>query len=237
MGGSFESRRPFRRVVPGETAPRTVMSSEAFLEELEALQAIYGEEFTDLGGSRYAIRITDRVTLEFWSTEGLYPAVEPPSYRIVAMSTPSSCMTGDGAICNASVATDDDDHVDVVHGPVHVERRSRFIAHAARVTTRSQVDWVVRSLRYDSKLQTATHNIVAYRLRLHDGSLLENRDDDGEGGAGDCLLYLLQRMDLVNVVGVVSRWFGGVKLGPDRFRIISNVLKELIDSTEWRHGR
>lgn len=42
MGGSFESRRPFRRVVPGETAPRTVMSSEAFLEELEALQAIYG---------------------------------------------------------------------------------------------------------------------------------------------------------------------------------------------------
>lgn len=146
-------------------------------------------------------------------------------------------MNSDGAICNASVATDDDDHVDVVHGPVHVERRSRFIAHAARVTTRSQVDWVVRSLRYDSKLQTATHNIVAYRLRLHDGSLLENRDDDGEGGAGDCLLYLLQRMDLVNVVGVVSRWFGGVKLGPDRFRIISNVLKELIDSTEWRHGR
>ena len=40
----------------------------------------------------------------------------------------------------------------------------------------------------------------------------------GEHGAGSRLLHLLQITDIVNVMVVVSRWFGGILLGPDRFK-------------------
>lgn len=63
--------------------------------------------------------------------------------------------------------------------------------------------------------------------------LVENRDDDGETGAGDTMLYLLQRANVMNVCVVVTRWFGGVKLGPDRFRIISDVAKWLLQDTGY----
>jgi len=56
----------------------------------------------------------------------------------------------------------------------------------------------------------------------------EDRDDDGETGAGDKVLYLLQRMNVVNVVVMITRWFGGIHLGNDRFKHITNVAKDII---------
>lgn len=35
-------------------------------------------------------------------------------------------------------------------------------------------------------------------------------------------------MDVMNVVVVVSRWFGGVHLGPDRFRHINNATRQVL---------
>jgi putative IMPACT (imprinted ancient) family translation regulator len=46
---------------------------------------------------------------------------------------------------------------------------------------------------------------------------VEEKDDDGEGGAGDNLLHLLVKLNLVDVIVMVSRWYGGVKLGSDRY--------------------
>ena len=46
------------------------------------------------------------------------------------------------------------------------------------------------------------------------------------------LLHLLQVMDVWNCLVVVSRWFGGVKLGPDRFRLINQAAREAL--VEWR---
>jgi len=47
------------------------------------------------------------------------------------------------------------------------------------------------------------------------------RDDDGEGGAGDKLLNLLDVCNAINCVIIVTRWYGGVHLGPDRFKHIN----------------
>lgn len=47
--------------------------------------------------------------------------------------------------------------------------------------------------------------------------------DGGEAGAGNVLLSLLERNQLVNVLIVVTRWYGGTPLGPARFRHISTV--------------
>lgn len=43
-----------------------------------------------------------------------------------------------------------------------------------------------------------------------------DNDDDGESGAGAKLAALLELMGANNVMIVVSRWYGGVHLGPDR---------------------
>jgi putative IMPACT (imprinted ancient) family translation regulator len=39
---------------------------------------------------------------------------------------------------------------------------------------------------------------------------------------------MLQRLNVVDVVVVVTRWYGGVQLGADRFKHITNVAQELV---------
>ncbi|KMU83114.1 imprinted and ancient [Coccidioides immitis H538.4] len=53
-------------------------------------------------------------------------------------------------------------------------------------------------------------------------------DDDGETAAGGRMLHLMQLMDVWDVVVVVTRWYGGVKLGPDRFRIINAAARDAL---------
>ena len=52
--------------------------------------------------------------------------------------------------------------------------------------------------------------------------------DDGESGAGAKLAGLLQAMGAWGVLVVVSRWYGGVKLGAERWRIIGSVAREAV---------
>lgn len=52
--------------------------------------------------------------------------------------------------------------------------------------------------------------------------------DGGERGSGERLCRLLEALHCENVVVVVSRWYGGVKLGSDRWKMISTVAKEAI---------
>jgi len=55
-----------------------------------------------------------------------------------------------------------------------------------------------------------------------------DNDDDGETAAGSRMAHLLELVDVWNVLVVVSRWYGGIKLGPDRFRIINQVAREAL---------
>lgn len=59
--------------------------------------------------------------------------------------------------------------------------------------------------------------------------LAQDYDDDGEDAAGGRLLHLLQILDIKNTVIVVSRWYGGVKLGPARFTHINNAARLLLE--------
>lgn len=54
--------------------------------------------------------------------------------------------------------------------------------------------------------------------------------DNNEGGSGLRLLGLLDRLRLVNILVVVSRWYGGVPLGPGRFKCISDVAMEALQN-------
>ncbi len=57
---------------------------------------------------------------------------------------------------------------------------------------------------------------------------MEDCDDDGESAAGGRLLHLLAVSGVDSAVVVVSRWYGGVQLGPDRFRHINNAARNAL---------
>lgn len=42
------------------------------------------------------------------------------------------------------------------------------------------------------------------------------------------MLFVLQNLKAINCVVIVTRWFGGIELGPDRFKHISNQTKEVL---------
>ena len=63
-------------------------------------------------------------------------------------------------------------------------------------------------------------------MLLPDGPL---KNDDGEAGAGMVILQMLEREGLEGHIVVVTRWFGGVKLGGDRFRRVQDAVRVYLD--------
>lgn len=124
------------------------------------------------------------------------------------------------------------------------EKKSTFVARACSVRDPAQAQaYVAHLLSTDKRTAKASHNITAWRIRgpstaeSMDEVIHENFDDDGENAAGGRVLHLLEKMNVWNVLVVVSRWYGGVKLGPDRFSIINNVAREAVVEGGWTKGR
>jgi putative IMPACT (imprinted ancient) family translation regulator len=90
--------------------------------------------------------------------------------------------------------------------------RSRFLALVFPAATLEQVKEVITARRRE--LRKARHHCWACRVQGPAGEVVEQARDDGEvGRPGAVLLELLRRHDLEGGI-VVSRIFGGVKLGP-----------------------
>lgn len=124
---------------------------------------------------------------------------------------------------------DDDEMPPIKHGNAITDRRSTFQPHIATVVTPRQVKMVLEKLYENKKIASATHNIYAYRIYCEDkNSFLQDCEDDGETAAGGRLLHLLQILDVRNVLVVVSRWYGGILLGPDRFKHINNCARSVL---------
>ena len=90
-------------------------------------------------------------------------------------------------------------------------KRSRFICALARVTDEEQAREFIQQRR--RAFHDARHNCSAFVLG--DSGEIQRSSDDGEpaGTAGVPMLEVLKRNDLTNVAAVVTRYFGGVKLG------------------------
>lgn len=89
--------------------------------------------------------------------------------------------------------------------------RSRFIAHIAPVYSKEEADAFIAGIR--AKYKDATHNVPAFIVG--EKSELKWTSDDGEpqGTSGPPMLQMLEREGLTNLVCVVTRYFGGIKLG------------------------
>ncbi|CBZ55166.1 putative RWD domain-containing protein [Neospora caninum Liverpool] len=58
-----------------------------------------------------------------------------------------------------------------------------------------------------------------------------DHDSDGETAAGRKLQQLLYNLKARNVILIVTRWYGGIHLGPDRFRVIATVGRQALDAS------
>ena len=89
--------------------------------------------------------------------------------------------------------------------------RSRFIAHAAPVKDREEAEAFIRRMReeYKDASTNAPAFVVGDKMQLQWGS------DDGEpsGTAGAPMVQMLVKEGITNAVIVVTRYFGGIKLG------------------------
>ena len=94
------------------------------------------------------------------------------------------------------------DHRDII-----IDRKSHYSVVAFHVETFEQVKKAFGELKKEDYFRKATHNSYAYRLRQENGSILEGKNDDGEQGAGMCILREIQRAETVDIMLVVTRYF------------------------------
>lgn len=90
-------------------------------------------------------------------------------------------------------------------------QKSRFIGHVARADTEADAQAFIQKIK--KQHHDATHNCSAYIIGDHDE--IQKANDDGEPGgtAGIPMLEVLKKQSLKNTVVVITRYFGGVKLG------------------------
>ncbi|GAA6052446.1 hypothetical protein JCM3770_001117 [Rhodotorula araucariae] len=120
----------------------------------------------------------------------------------------------------------------VIHSTgTSTEKKSVFQAHAVRVRSVEDATLALQHILALKKVHKATHNIIAYRISMPEPC--EGSDCDGEPPAGKNLLALLRKLDVQDVLVVVTRWYGGVPMGPDRFRAINTAGKEALGLGEF----
>jgi uncharacterized YigZ family protein len=111
-------------------------------------------------------------------------------------------------------------------------QRSRFLCTVARVADVDEASAVIARTRKAGP--NANHHCSALRIGDPEtGGFTARSSDDGEpsGTAGVPMLEVLTRRNLTDVVAVVSRWFGGVKLGAGGLvRAYSGVLAATLDT-------
>lgn len=94
---------------------------------------------------------------------------------------------------------------------VQVIDKSRFIAHVCPVESREEADAFLTEIR--EKYKDATHNVPA--MVIGDKSQIQWASDDGEpqGTSGAPMVQMMVKEGLTNLIVVVTRYFGGIKLG------------------------
>lgn len=113
----------------------------------------------------------------------------------------------------------------------------------------TKVQPIIQYLLADRKVARAAHPVIhAWRCEVN-GTLHQDNDDDGETAAGARLAHLIQILasilpfttiylnlsaihcvqDMQNVLVIVTRYFGGIHLGPDRFKHINAAARDAIE--------
>lgn len=93
-----------------------------------------------------------------------------------------------------------------------IEKKSKFIANLFYVQSQEEAEEKIKEIR--KKYHDARHNCYAYSI-MNENGIISRSSDDGEpsGTAGSPMLNILQKRELINVLVIVTRYFGGILLG------------------------
>ncbi|MDP4448803.1 YigZ family protein [Staphylococcus hyicus] len=111
----------------------------------------------------------------------------------------------------------------------NVINKSRFIAHIRPVQSEEEAKAFIDAKKKEHR--EATHNCSAYTIG--DTMHIQKANDDGEpsGTAGVPMLEMLKKHDVHNVAVVVTRYFGGIKLGTGGLiRAYGGAVRDVIQS-------
>ena len=109
-------------------------------------------------------------------------------------------------------------------------KKSKFIASAYKITKVDDKIGILVTIRKEMK--KATHNAWALRCETETG-IWEEASDDGEvsGCAGKPILTILQHLEIINVLVIVTRYYGGINLGPaGLIKAYSSTAKQLLEN-------
>lgn len=114
-----------------------------------------------------------------------------------------------------------------------IEKKSKFIANLIYVQTEEQAEEELKKIR--KKYYDAKHNCFAYSIMTETG-IINKSSDDGEPSktAGLPILNIINKNELINVLIVVTRYFGGILLGTGGLvRAYSESTQEAIKKAEF----
>lgn len=111
------------------------------------------------------------------------------------------------------------------------DRGSKYSVSGGFVKNRTDIKAFLKKLKSNKKYARATHNSWAARVS-HERRIFEMKNDDGETGAGNVILRILQKENATNTIIVVTRWFGGIYLQGDRFKHLQNATKYFLANAE-----
>ncbi|WP_203245899.1 YigZ family protein [Sporosarcina beigongshangi] len=92
-----------------------------------------------------------------------------------------------------------------------VIQKSKFLTYVKRVETEQEAIDFIQDIK--KMHHTASHNCSAYMIGEHDNIQKANDDGEPSGTAGVPMLEVLKKQGLKDTVVVVTRYFGGIKLG------------------------
>jgi uncharacterized YigZ family protein len=105
-----------------------------------------------------------------------------------------------------------------------VVKGSRFIGSLAPAKAKDEAMLYIDDIR--KEFYDATHNCFAYRLGAQGLNFRTADDGEPSGSAGKPILFILQKFDISDVVAVVTRYYGGTKLG------VGGLARAYSDATE-----
>ena len=89
--------------------------------------------------------------------------------------------------------------------------KSKFIAHVKYIEEEESAKEFLQQLK--KKYYDATHNCSAWVLGVNGDKQKSNDDGEPGGTAGNPILETIKKNELTNIIVVVTRYFGGIKLG------------------------
>ncbi|MGX0403803.1 YigZ family protein [Staphylococcus epidermidis] len=113
------------------------------------------------------------------------------------------------------------------HSIENVISKSRFIAYIKPVSTENEAKAFIDEIK--TKHKDATHNCSAYTVGPEMNIQKANDDGEPSGTAGIPMLEILKKLEIHNVCVVLTRYFGGIKLGAGGLiRAYSGAVRDVI---------